>query len=253
MPHKWNVNDLIIAVNISHSITETIQNLGLKVAGGNAGTVKKYIEKYKIDTTHFYKLGEMGGMIKSLQKINSYTEEDVFILGWKGSSTPVRRLAKLILEYKCQRCASNGIWNNEPLCLQLDHINGVGTDCRKENLRWLCPNCHSQTPTFGSKNSKNEKWENVCKDCGVKVNTASIRCRNCSATHRRIRTSISINREIFWNTICFNGVRKLAKEYDISERLIKETLKKYNLPWRKTGIRNFSENIAKYLPEQITI
>lgn len=46
-------------------------------------------------------------------------------------------------------------WNNKALSLQLDHINGVNTDNRVENLRWLCPNCHSQTDTYGSKNKKN--------------------------------------------------------------------------------------------------
>ena len=41
------------------------------------------------------------------------------------------------------------------LTLQLDHINGINNDNRKENLRFLCPNCHSQTNTFAGKNLKN--------------------------------------------------------------------------------------------------
>jgi hypothetical protein len=45
-------------------------------------------------------------------------------------------------------------WNNKGLVLQLDHINGVHNDNRVENLRILCPNCHSQTDTFCAKNIK---------------------------------------------------------------------------------------------------
>jgi hypothetical protein len=49
----------------------------------------------------------------------------------------------------CEICGQLPMWNNKPLVLQLDHINGVGDDNRIENLRIICPNCHTQTPTFG--------------------------------------------------------------------------------------------------------
>lgn len=56
-----------------------------------------------------------------------------------------------ILEYKCAICGNTGTWQGKKLTLQLDHINGEHTDNRVENLRFLCPNCHSQTDTFGSR------------------------------------------------------------------------------------------------------
>ena len=59
------------------------------------------------------------------------------------------------MEYKCsgKDCCNKGEWLGKPLVLQLDHINGVRDDHRLENLRFLCPNCHSQTDTYGGKNS----------------------------------------------------------------------------------------------------
>lgn len=58
-----------------------------------------------------------------------------------------------LLEYKCHKCGITE-WQNEPIALQLDHINGINNDHRLENLRLLCPNCHSQTDTYAGKNKK---------------------------------------------------------------------------------------------------
>ena len=54
------------------------------------------------------------------------------------------------------RCAWCGIseWRGRPISIQIDHINGVRDDNRVENLRMLCPNCHSQTETFAARNSR---------------------------------------------------------------------------------------------------
>ena len=62
-------------------------------------------------------------------------------------------LTKIGREYKCEGCGIGSEWNNKKLTLQVDHINGINYDHRPENLRFLCPNCHSQTDTFCWKNA----------------------------------------------------------------------------------------------------
>ncbi len=62
-----------------------------------------------------------------------------------------RLIKEKILENICSECGLN-VWNNKPINLELDHINGVRTNHKLENLRLLCPNCHSQTDTYRSKN-----------------------------------------------------------------------------------------------------
>ncbi len=62
-----------------------------------------------------------------------------------------RLIKEKILENICSECGLNE-WNNKPINLELDHINGVRTNHKLENLRLLCPNCHSQTDTYRSKN-----------------------------------------------------------------------------------------------------
>jgi HNH endonuclease len=59
-----------------------------------------------------------------------------------------RALLEIGRECKCEICGQGELWNNNTLVLQIDHINGERRDNTPENLRFLCPNCHLQTPAF---------------------------------------------------------------------------------------------------------
>lgn len=68
-----------------------------------------------------------------------------------------RLIEENLLHYKCNCCSNEGIHNDKPLVLQLDHINGINNDHRLENLRFLCPNCHTQQDTYAAKNIVKKK------------------------------------------------------------------------------------------------
>ena len=84
-----------------------------------------------------------------------YTNEQVFVEGSVYARHLVKkRILKFrLLPYVCVECGNDGNWNGKILTLQLDHINGVCNDNRLSNLRFICPNCHSQTDTYAGKNS----------------------------------------------------------------------------------------------------
>lgn len=63
-----------------------------------------------------------------------------------------RLIEAKIFEDRCFECGLSTEWNGKPIVLHLDHINGINNDHRLENLRLLCPNCHSQTSTWCGKN-----------------------------------------------------------------------------------------------------
>jgi hypothetical protein len=65
-----------------------------------------------------------------------------------------RLLRNGLLENKCYICEAPPFWREHPMILILDHINGINDDYRLSNLRLLCPNCNSQTPTFSGRNIK---------------------------------------------------------------------------------------------------
>lgn len=132
----------------SKTITECKIALGYSSKSGRQPNdlIKKRCEELSISTEHFQP--------PKTQYTHTYSLEEIMVEN--SSYTNTTHLKKRIinaglLEYKCAICGNKGEWNNQPLVLQLDHINGCHNDHRLENLRFLCLNCHSQTETFSRK------------------------------------------------------------------------------------------------------
>ncbi len=125
--------------------------LGLRAAGGNYKAIRKACEEMGIEVKVKDQRAQMANAIAATTRPLS----EVLVEGSDYSRTALKKrlIAGKLLEYRCYGdCGVVGTWNNIPISLQLEHINGVHNDNRLENLCLLCPNCHSQTQTYSGKN-----------------------------------------------------------------------------------------------------
>lgn len=146
---------LIVAVANVYSCAELCRYLGLSSTGGTLTRLNKTVKNLNLDTTHWTgPLWNKGKSSLDDNRVRKKPVEQIFADNSNASASYVRKLIlnKKLIEYKCACCNLIDNWNGKKLNLQLDHINGKRNDHRLENLRWLCPNCHSQTETFCARN-----------------------------------------------------------------------------------------------------
>jgi len=162
--NKTTVNELpelehlkkIISESIS--LAEVLNKLNMGSSGNAYRVLKKCIKENNINTSHFLGQGHGKG-VSYLQDWVSSVKIPIEQILVENSTYQTSKLSKRlrkekILEYKCSNCGLDNSWNDRQLNLHLDHINGISNDHRLCNLRYLCPNCHSQTDTYCGRNIK---------------------------------------------------------------------------------------------------
>ncbi len=156
---KWSEQQLRDAVKESLSLRNVIRILGLRPTGGNYDQVKKYIKEYDLSTSHL--TGKLWSKGKKVPFRPIIKLEDVLV---KNSTYQSFKLKKRLFSAKlkkpnCEICSWAQVSVDGRLPLELDHINGDRHDNRIENLRVLCPNCHSLQITHRGRNRKRPSAE----------------------------------------------------------------------------------------------
>lgn len=190
---NYTKEELCDIVKNSFSISEVIDKLGYSTKNGrNSDTIKKRLQKYNIDTSHF----------RSVSPVIR-TREEIFQNNSGASQKTVKSwFKKENVNYECSICGQKPIWNGQPLIMILDHKNGNKNDHRLENLRYVCPNCNQQLSSTGFKGyiynenglkikhtSKTDKAKNFCIDCGKPITLQAKRCLECNCKKKEGRFS----------------------------------------------------------------
>lgn len=147
----------------STTISEVLFKLGYTVKGNSwaYSLVRRRMADLNISHEEF----------KGKSALHTPIEKEVdpsklFVENSKHSRSVLRRyiIKNNLIPYRCAICGAIE-WQGKTLSLELDHINGINNDNRLENLRFLCPNCHSQTTTYGSRNQQlNESKYEITED-----------------------------------------------------------------------------------------
>lgn len=134
----------------SKSMREVILSFGLSPNGSSGyRNIKNKIVNLGLEIPKYKYYGEGYKKLRHSDDI-VYCENSTF----PRHKLKERIIKEKLIEYKCGSCDNDGNWNGNKLSLHIDHINGINNDNRIINLRFLCPNCHSQTSTYSGKNNK---------------------------------------------------------------------------------------------------
>jgi 5-methylcytosine-specific restriction endonuclease McrA len=156
----WNLESeqLQTLLDTSDSIVDVLGKIGLDPYNGHHKVLHARIDRDGLSLQQLKK-NRTVARAAHLSDIRRTPDEDMFCENSSCQRKNVKdRIIKSgMIEYKCVECGNKGEHNGKPLSLQLDHKNGINNDNRLENLRFLCPNCHSQTSTFAGKRLKKNK------------------------------------------------------------------------------------------------
>lgn len=143
------------AVAVSHNMADVQRALGLRISGGSHAHLRRRIDRLGIDTSHFTGSAHNRGKPALARR----TPGEILVLRRPDQprAKPPQLRRALLESGVPNECSSRGVgttWIGKSLTLHVDHINGDYADCRLENVRFLCPNCHSQSATYAGRNRR---------------------------------------------------------------------------------------------------
>jgi hypothetical protein len=226
---RYSEEEARAAVAASRSHSEAMVRLGVRPAGGNHATLKKYLSLWGISTDHF----DWGGARPPTRE--AIPLEDVLVEGsnYQRKRLKVRLVEAGLKQLRCELCGQGEMWRGARMGLVLDHVNGVWNDNRLENLRMLCPNCNATLDTHCGRKNRRDVLDRACAYCGDAFTPSRGTQRFCSrpcgvrhnapALHRVERPPY----EQLIAEIAATSYSAVGRQYGVSDNAIRKWVRAY--------------------------
>lgn len=220
------------AIAASTSYAQTLRSIGLRPAGGNTATLKKYVALWDISVDHF---GPGGGYPRGGIEPTPLAEVLVEHSGYHRGGLKRRLYESGLKQPECELCGQDENWRGRRMALILDHINGVATDNRLDNLRIVCPNCNATLETHCGRNKPRGRPPRSCAQCEEffrPTHAAQRFCSRvcstaCNAPLRRVveRPAVDELRELVLSV----GYRAAGRQLGVSDNAIRKWFRAYGV------------------------
>jgi Zn finger protein HypA/HybF involved in hydrogenase expression len=232
---KLTKEEIQNALDSLNSYTEILEKFNLNPYSGMRNTFMSRIKDEGYDLSKFEKNSNEYRKSICIGKFSKDNKKDLSSILTENSSysrvhLKKRLVSENILENKCSECSIYDVWNNKPISLQLDHINGIRNDNRIKNLRLLCPNCHSQTHTFSGRNLP---LINKCLECNCRIKKQNDRCKKCSSERNGIKSrKFEISKEELTTLIKQYPMTKVGEILGVSDNAIRKRCKRLEIDYK---------------------
>lgn len=228
---KYTLEQLKAAIEASMSWRGVARELGFDQASGTSvSLMRRTAEEHGFDSSHFkYR---RGAKISTEEILTNQRR-------WTGTSGQLKvRLLKegYFTEDRCDKCGLGAEWQGAPLTLQLDHVDGDPTNNTLDNLKIICPNCHTQTPTWGGRNIQRGPTNTyrMCRDCGCQIWKTSKRCVSCSQKGSARETKCPSIETLIALHSQFTAT-EIATQYGVSGSTVRKWMLRHGIQPRERG------------------